>query len=128
MSHSEENGGIDCLNLLPGNVKFFGNDLADGQDNKLKVPHMGWNNVYQTQEHPLWQGIEQDSRFYFVHSYYVDAVNNPNLAATCGYGLEFAAAVCQKISLLCSFIPRKVLVLGCNCCETFVNGRVSTNK
>jgi glutamine amidotransferase len=119
MSHSEENGGIDCLNLLPGNVKFFGNDLVDGQDNKLKVPHMGWNNVSQTQEHILWQGIEQDSRFYFVHSYYVDAENNPNLAATCGYGLEFAAAVCQKNLFAVQFHPEKSADAGLQLLRNF---------
>ncbi|MFY9334053.1 MAG: imidazole glycerol phosphate synthase subunit HisH, partial [Porticoccaceae bacterium] len=71
MEHSEENGGVDCLGLLPGRVKFFGNQHVDAAGAKLKVPHMGWNNVHQTIDHPLWQGIDQDSRFYFVHSYFV---------------------------------------------------------
>ncbi len=85
MQHSEENGGVDCLGLLPGQVKFFGDSLVDTQGIKLKVPHMGWNNVHQTIDHPLWQGIEQDSRFYFVHSYFVDAQDNPNISGRCHY-------------------------------------------
>ena len=72
MERSEENGGVDCLGLLPGQVKFFGDNLQDAQGAKLKVPHMGWNNVHQTIDHPMWHGIDQNSRFYFVHSYFVD--------------------------------------------------------
>ena len=83
MQRSEENGGVDCLGLLPGQVRFFGDDLIDPQGAKLKVPHMGWNNVHQTIDHPLWQGVEQDSRFYFVHSYHVESLNNPNVSGTC---------------------------------------------
>ena len=93
MQRSEENGGVDCLGLLPGQVRFFGDDLIDPQGAKLKVPHMGWNNVHQTIDHPLWQGVEQDSRFYFVHSYHVESLNNPNVSGTCSYGSEFAAAL-----------------------------------
>ena len=71
MAHSEENGGVDCLGLLSGRVKFFGEDLRDDNDARLKVPHMGWNRVTQTSDHPLWRGVPDNSRFYFVHSYYV---------------------------------------------------------
>ena len=66
MQASEENGGIDCLDILPGQVKYFGDSHKDAQGKKLKVPHMGWNNVIQQQDHPLWQSIQQGSRFYFV--------------------------------------------------------------
>src|SRR5690606_4065199 len=54
MQHSEENGGVDCLALLPGRVKFFGDALHDSGGGKLKVPHMGWNQVHQRGAHPLW--------------------------------------------------------------------------
>ena len=72
LEHSEENNGVDCLGLLPGKVRFFGRDLHDANGDKIKVPHMGWNRVHQAIDHPMWQGIDQDSRFYFVHSYFVD--------------------------------------------------------
>jgi len=68
LQRSEENQGVDCLGVLPGTVNFFGDALKDENDQKLKVPHMGWNNVKQTIDHPLWHKIEDNSRFYFVHS------------------------------------------------------------
>ena len=75
MAHSEENNGVDCIGLLPGEVRFFGHDLHEGGE-RLKVPHMGWNQVSQAAEHPLWHDIEDGERFYFVHSYYVDAAHS----------------------------------------------------
>lgn len=107
MQTSEENGGIDCLKILPGQVKYFGDSFKDTHGNKLKVPHMGWNNVNQSQDHPLWHNIQQDSRFYFVHSYYVQTLENPNVFATCDYGLEFAASVQQGNLFAVQFHPEK---------------------
>ncbi|MFA7554325.1 MAG: imidazole glycerol phosphate synthase subunit HisH [Spongiibacteraceae bacterium] len=93
MDRSEENNGVDCLGLFSGEVKFFGKEHKDAAGNKLKVPHMGWNQLHQTSSHALWAGIEQDSRFYFVHSYYVH-LNDPALvAATCDYGVDIHAAL-----------------------------------
>jgi glutamine amidotransferase len=119
MQHSEENGGVDCLGLLPGQVKFFGNDLVDEQGAKLKVPHMGWNNVHQTIDHPLWQGIEQNSPFYFVHSYYVDALNNPNVSGICDYGSDFAAALSYKNLFAVQFHPEKSADAGLKLLRNF---------
>jgi len=73
MSHSEENDGVECLDVFPGSVRHFGKSLSEPDGTRLKVPHMGWNQVHQTIDHPMWRGIDQDERFYFVHSYYVDA-------------------------------------------------------
>ena len=71
MTYSEENSGIDCLGVFSDRVRYFGDKLVDGAGNTLKVPHMGWNKVEQTMAHPLWENIENNARFYFVHSYYV---------------------------------------------------------
>lgn len=71
LSHSEENAGVDCMGLYPGEVRALAPKLAAAGENALKIPHMGWNNVAQTRAHPLWSGIAQNSRFYFVHSYFV---------------------------------------------------------
>jgi glutamine amidotransferase len=69
--HSEE-GDAAGLGILSGNVKrFSANEMHDETGNKLKVPHMGWNQVYQTQAHPMWKDIADGERFYYVHSYYV---------------------------------------------------------
>jgi glutamine amidotransferase len=86
MDHSEENGGVDCIGILRGNVRFFGENQRDTAGNHLKVPHMGWNQVHHN-EHPLWANIPQDSRFYFVHSFYILADDASQIAATCDYGM-----------------------------------------
>ncbi|WP_089082635.1 imidazole glycerol phosphate synthase subunit HisH [Aquitalea magnusonii] len=67
--HSEE-GDTPGLGLFPGNVVRFSANLTDAAGERLKVPHMGWNRVYQTSSHPLFAGIEDGERFYFVHSYH----------------------------------------------------------
>ena len=72
---SEENGGTEALGLIPGQVQHFSAGQIDQENGEpLKVPHMGWNQVHQLGSHPLWRDIAQDSRFYFVHSYYLDCL------------------------------------------------------
>ena len=119
MQTSEENDGIDCLKLLPGQVKYFGEDLKDQQGNKFKVPHMGWNNVKQCKDHPLWHNIQQNSRFYFVHSYYVEADDNPNVFATCDYSKEFAASLQQGNLFAVQFHPEKSADAGLQLLKNF---------
>jgi glutamine amidotransferase len=119
MQASEENGGIDCLDILPGQVKYFGDTHKDAQGKKLKVPHMGWNNVTQQQDHPLWHRIQQGSRFYFVHSYYVESFNNPHVFATCDYGLEFAASLQQGNLFAVQFHPEKSADSGLQLLKNF---------
>ena len=68
IEHSEENQGTDCLGLFAGQVRYFGDAHHDADGEKLKVPHMGWNQLYQSGQHPLWDGIDDGDRFYFVHS------------------------------------------------------------
>ncbi|MFP5411212.1 MAG: imidazole glycerol phosphate synthase subunit HisH [Gammaproteobacteria bacterium] len=112
MRHSEENDGCDALGILPGEVKYFGDDLLGERMEKLKVPHMGWNQVHQTCEHPLWQGIAQDGRFYFVHSYYVRMDDEKLVAGRCEYGVEFAAAVARDNIFAVQFHPEKSQLAG----------------
>jgi glutamine amidotransferase len=119
MQASEENGGIDCLDILPGQVKYFGDTHKDALGKKLKVPHMGWNNVTQQQDHPLWHSIQQGSRFYFVHSFYVESVNNPQFLATCDYGLEFAASLQQGNLFAVQFHPEKSADAGLQLLKNF---------
>lgn len=105
MEHSEENGGVDCLDVLPGEVKFFGRDLRDAKGQRLKVPHMGWNTVSQRIDHPLWEGIADNTRFYFVHSYYIHAPEF--VAATADYGVEIHAAMACENVFAVQFHPEK---------------------
>ncbi len=95
LAHSEENRGVDCLGLYEGNVRFFGTDMHSAQGEKLKIPHMGWNEVKHKIDHPLWQGIKDKSRFYFVHSYYMDPTDKDLIAATTDYGIEFVSAIAR---------------------------------
>ncbi len=108
MDFSAENEGTECLGILPGRVEFFGNELKDPDSGAaLKVPHMGWNQVHQERPHPLWSGIEQDDRFYFVHSYYVEAGEGDILAASSCHGVCFAAAVARENIFASQFHPEK---------------------
>ena len=91
MSHSEENGGVACLDVLPGQVAFFGEARQSDDGERLKVPHMGWNEVRQVTAHPLWQGIDDGARFYFVHSYYVHARERELVAGSVDYGVSIDA-------------------------------------
>ncbi len=107
MDFSEENDGTQCLKVLPGQVKYFGDKLTDTQGTVLKVPHMGWNQVHQENNHPMWHGINQDERFYFVHSYYVEAGCPEIVAATSNHGVSFAAALTQGSLFATQFHPEK---------------------
>lgn len=107
MRHSVENNGIDCLGLLPGEVRFFEDTFADKGVKGLKVPHMGWNQVRQDRRHPMWGGIEDGARFYFVHSYYVEADEPEQIQGSCEYGIEFAAAVGRDNLFAVQFHPEK---------------------
>jgi len=112
MESSVENGGTECIGILPGQVEYFGDDLRDPRSGeRLKVPHMGWNQVHQAHEgsgqHPMWKGIADDSRFYFVHSYYVEPARPELIAASCDYGISFTAAVTQGNVFATQFHPEK---------------------
>ena len=122
MDRSEENGNVECLGLLPGEVKRFGASgaLLDTTGQRLKVPHMGWNNVYQTIKHPLWQGIEDGSRFYFVHSYYVQPEDASLLAGRSEYGHTFAAALAKDSLFAVQFHPEKSQHCGLQLLKNFL--------
>lgn len=108
LERSAENGGTECLGVLPGRVAFFGDAFADlPQAAHLKIPHMGWNQVRQVRPHPLWQGIGDGSRFYFVHSYYVMPADPEQLAARADYGISFCAAVARDNVFAVQFHPEK---------------------
>ncbi|MEO1901080.1 MAG: imidazole glycerol phosphate synthase subunit HisH [Alcanivorax sp.] len=106
MDHSEENDGVDCLGVFAGRVRFFGEQYGE-TGGRLKVPHMGWNQVRQTVDHPLWDGIDDNSRFYFVHSYCAVEVPEEEMAGRCEYGLPFAAAVAKHNVFAVQFHPEK---------------------
>lgn len=126
LDSSEENGGVDCIGLFPGAVKFFGKDLHEDGEH-LKVPHMGWNEVQQKVDHPLWHGIPDLARFYFVHSYYIAAGNPRQVVGGGHYGVDFAAALAEGSRFAVQFHPEKAIPTACSCWKTSRPGMVAGN-
>lgn len=122
LQHSEEDSGVDGLGLLAGTVRRFPEQLTDPHSGaRLKVPHMGWNQAHQSDpSHPLWRGIAQDSRFYFVHSYYVDTTEGDAVAATTDYGIEFVSAAGRGNWFAVQFHPEKSQDAGLRLLENFL--------
>lgn len=116
--HSEEDGGHAGLGILHGEVLRFAADMRDARGARLKVPQMGWNEVHQDRPHPLWQGIQQDARFYFVHSYYV-AHGLRETAATTTYGIPFTAAAGHGSIFAVQFHPEKSAQAGLQLLQNF---------
>ena len=125
MTHSQENEGVDCLDIVPGEVRFFGSPLLDADGQRLKVPHMGWNEVRQVGGHPLWQSIADNTRFYFVHSYYVDAKDRDLLAGCVHYGVAADAALARDNLFAVQFHPEKSHTAGLQLLRNFLewNGK-----
>jgi len=94
-----ENGPSSGLGLIPGVCRRIPDQTG------LPVPHMGWNKVRYTPDHPLFVGIEQDSHFYFVHGYAVQP--NENTIATSCYGVDFSAAIANKNFYGVQFHPER---------------------
>ncbi len=117
--HSEE-GDTPCLGLFAGPVKRFASGLHDAQGNKLKVPHMGWNQVHHG-DHVLWEGIAQDARFYFVHSYYVQPRDTAIAQATTDYPQPFVCAVARDNLFAVQFHPEKSAAAGLKLLQNFIN-------
>ena len=120
MESSEENDGVDCLGVFPGSVKFFGDPLNDSDGTRLKVPHMGWNQVHQLHDHHMWKDIEQDARFYFVHSYYVHASDKAVVAASADYGVKIDAAISKDNIFAVQFHPEKSSPAGLQLLKNFL--------
>ncbi len=118
---SEENDGVQGLGVFSGPVRRFPSGMRDAQTGDvLKIPHMGWNQVHQATAHPLWQGIAQDSRFYFVHSYYVDPADTTQIAATAQYGVGFVCAMARRNVFAVQFHPEKSHQAGLALLANFV--------
>ena len=117
-----EEGDVPGLGLLAGRVARFPADRMVGSDGaRLKVPHMGWNEVHQTLEHPLWQGIAPGSRFYFVHSYYPAPRDRDLIAGYSLYPFAFACAVAKGNLFAVQFHPEKGQSAGLRLLSNFVH-------
>lgn len=136
-SHSEENGGTPGLDLLAGCVKHFSShprhqhrqstnnsapdNSQDNRSQRLKIPHMGWNQVSQCADHPLWHGIDNNERFYFVHSHYVESEIQNQVMGECQYGNRFTAAAGLRNIFATQFHPEKSQHVGLQLLKNFIN-------
>ena len=118
MSHSEENDGVDCLGLYPGEVRHFEEMYENNQ--RLKIPHMGWNTIRHTRQHPLWTNIPDESRFYFVHSYYVDPQDESLTVGETQYGRRFSAAIARDKVFAMQCHPEKSSKAGLQLLRNFI--------
>jgi imidazole glycerol-phosphate synthase subunit HisH len=107
-----DEGGGDCLNVISGRVKKLSGDM--------KIPHMGWNQVKQKRAHPVFEGIPDETNFYFVHSYYGQPDNTDEVAGTTEYGLEFCSVITRGNLLATQFHPEKSGVQGLKIYDNFI--------
>ena len=118
-THSQE-GNVDGLNIFAGKVVRFENNDSE----KLKIPHMGWNNIYINQQNAaakiLFNNVENSTRYYFVHSYYVVPDDQNIIAATCNYGKDFACAIAKDNIFATQFHPEKSSASGLQIIENFL--------
>jgi glutamine amidotransferase len=113
-----EEGDTPGLGLLPGQVRAFG---PVARDAGLKVPHMGWNEVYQSAPHALWRGIPDGERFYFVHSYYCFPQDPGLTAGTTRYPGGFTSAIARDNIFATQFHPEKSSVTGLTLLRNFAS-------
>lgn len=116
---SEESNGTDCLGWLPGRVEHF-NSFVDVNQQQLRVPHMGWSPVGQSNEHAIWHNIDDDERFYFVHSYAVPKQYGSGTAiGETIYGASFVSAVAHGNLVATQFHPEKSHSAGLQLIKNF---------
>ena len=116
---SEESPGIQGLGLLPGQVKRIPGKTVEGE--MLKIPHMGWNSLRINPRSRLFKGIGQDVYVYFVHSYYLEAEDEEDVAASTDYGVHIHAAVEHENIFACQFHPEKSSTVGLKILENFIH-------
>lgn len=104
LSNQSEEGILPGLGWIPGEVKLFDKNLIQG---KPKLPHLGWNSIRIVHNHSLFKGIDEETGFYFVHSYYYQCANESNVLATTDYGITFHSAVAKGNIFGVQFHPEK---------------------
>jgi glutamine amidotransferase len=112
--YSEEGGGQECMGVFPGEIRRF--VPGDGR----KVPHMGWNTVAWTREHPVIEGIADGSAFYFLHGFYPDVADDTLALGRTEYGVDFASVVARGNVVATQFHPEKSSDSGLKLYENFV--------
>lgn len=117
MEHSEENDGTELLGIYQGKVQRFPRTFHEQQ---LKVPHMGWNQIREAQPHPLFEGIADNSYFYFVHSYFVVPDDSALIAGQTDYGVTFTSAIAKDNVFAIQSHPEKSSHAGLQLLRNFI--------
>jgi len=115
---STEEGGQECLGIIPGRVR----KLPSG----LKIPHMGWNQVKQTVSHPVFEGIPDEANFYFVHSYYVEPEDRSLVAGETEYGIRLCSVIARGNLVATQFHPEKSGEIGLKLYDNFIKLALAT--
>lgn len=114
LESSEENGGVDTLGFIKGNAVRFRDEEG------IKIPHMGWNQVRLVKKHPLFEGIPDGSDFYFVHSYHPAGILSENVLTETTYGSQkFVSAVCKENLVAAQFHLEKSGDVGLRVLKNF---------
>jgi len=103
---SQEND-VQCLGIIKGDVKLFPRPLFSEENNRLKIPHMGWNGIHVRKSHPVLKGIMPADEFYFVHAYYPLPALDDYVIGTTGYGIEFPSIIGYENLIAVQFHPEK---------------------
>ena len=122
--YDHEHGGHQCLGLFKGEVVRFEQGKLDAQGHAMKVPQMGWNQLKITASHPLWQGIKDNSWFYFLHSYYVNAIEKDYVVGETHYGVTYTSAVARDNIFAIQCHPEKSHDSGIKLIENFINWKI----
>ena len=117
---TSEEGGVNGFGLLPGAVKRF----QLNENERIKIPHMGWNKVHLSNTHPMWNKIDSDSRFYFVHSFYAEVTNKSLEMATSSHGEKFTCAIAKDNIFAVQFHPEKSSQLGLQLLKNFISWNI----
>lgn len=120
LEFSEENDGVQALGLFPGEVVRFPDPPQSTDADRLKVPHMGWNRVRQTRPHPIWNGVPDESWFYFVHSYHARPQDPAHSIGTADYVSTFSCAMARDNLVAFQFHPEKSQGAGLRLLSNFV--------
>jgi len=116
---SDENGGVAALGIIPGRAKWFGERLPANGPQRFKIPHMGWNQVHQSDSHFMWRSIPKNSRFYFVHSYYLAPDDAAIAAGRTNYYFDFISAIAKDNIFAVQFHPEKSARCGLQLLSNF---------
>lgn len=117
-----EEGDVAGLAVFPGRVRRFPHDAMVGPGGeRLKVPHMGWNQVRRVAAHALWRGIADGARFYFVHSYFVDCADPGLIVGRADYGIPFTCTVARDNIFAVQYHPEKSHSSGLRLLANFVD-------